>query len=1026
MATSLPASPAPPAPKTTAAKNLLASREAGGLDVTYMKSRFACLVVCVCLLETPQAQEYEGADKLLERLRAGEGESQDPVGVLRKQIATFKIESRDLAPETAARRWLELFDAFVRIPRELIYNQDYNNRLDLDALIEALPPTPAWEPLASAITARQPAKEGKNAALTLLIWTLRGKPGYVPEVLANVKAALGNNDYWLQQSESERELELDRLTGELSRRLGKSVDEVEVFRKELVRAEKGKGEGWGYLNIPRLAGVTPDAESLVKRVLKCKKQLGFDDQATLELAKKLVIADPDILRNPQWHLVTSPADAVLYEKMLKRFPKNEEGSDRLRVVGYYIIHLIAADKTREARELLFNSIASQPRESGEGVIPSIDPGDRVSIGKSRLFLAELLTAIPELPFWKDYLVLAAQQDATPDAISFMQKTLESMPGNTFLQQVTEQHLIDSLLATEEIEPAVEIIRERIKRGPGEMVEISDSDKEAMQKRLESLGVEGSPELIRNLTKPEADAGERINAHVRLALKLAQLGRLLKKPEWVNEGLAGALAQADFSHANSSNFPADELVTALVANDRGVDAEKVVAGRLSKLRGGGDRSRHEVRSALASLVYIYRQAARWEDIVKLLDDCDFWGADDLGELEEVQSNSFPLQLMAAEALAKVGKEDVALQLVKRLLQQNPGNDAVYQLLLSLDAPDLEAQLDRVYAANRFEERPLVWKARAQLDAGRVDEAGKTIRAAIAIDPSDGEQGKGNRMRAYSVLAEVLEKSGDLEQAKVMRGAVEAVRISEDADDWWEVGLTKRAVKMYQEALGHFADAYCIQSRLALRYSELGDVANAEKHYQRAFELMPSSFGRVESHCFGCEGIFQREESQGVADRVFTRLAREMPDRAQVFYLLGFLRESQGRMAEAIIEFRRAVALDPEYINAWKKIAELAGADLPPKERDEASLSLFRLDPGSGSTDKLIGLPDLWDAVFEMELKSSKPLSGPVYRLAASKTPPGQSQGGFYGSRGPETMRRTMTSNDIVQGVGRMMQILLNQE
>lgn len=214
-------------------------------------------------------------------------------------------------------------------------------------------------------------------------------------------------------------------------------------------------------------------------------------------------------------------------------------------------------------------------------------------------------------------------------------------------------------------------------------------------------------------------------------------------------------------------------------------------------------------------------------------------------------------------------------------------------------------------------------------------------------------------------------------------------------------------------------------MALRYSELGDAVNAEKHYQRAFELMPSSFGRVESHCFGCEGIFTREESQGIADRVFTRLVKEMPDRAQVFYLLGYLRESQGRTAEAVVEFRRAVALDPEYINAWAKIAELAGADVPPKERDEASLALFRLNPGSGSLDQLTDLPDLWDAVLEIELKQSKPLSGPVYRLAASKSVPGQERSGSFGSRNPEALRKTMTSNDIIQRVNRMMQILLNQ-
>jgi len=89
------------------------------------------------------------------------------------------------------------------------------------------------------------------------------------------------------------------------------------------------------------------------------------------------------------------------------------------------------------------------------------------------------------------------------------------------------------------------------------------------------------------------------------------------------------------------------------------------------------------------------------------------------------------------------------------------------------------------------------------------------------------------------------------------------------------VTRKALALYEEALGIFADAYCIQSRLALRYESLGDSENALKYYQRAFELMPDSFGRIESHCFGCEGAFGSPVAQGVAERVFTALA-EKPD------------------------------------------------------------------------------------------------------------------------------------------------------
>jgi hypothetical protein len=52
------------------------------------------------------------------------------------------------------------------------------------------------------------------------------------------------------------------------------------------------------------------------------------------------------------------------------------------------------------------------------------------------------------------------------------------------------------------------------------------------------------------------------------------------------------------------------------------------------------------------------------------------------------------------------------------------------------------------------------------------------------------------------------------------------------------------------------------------------------------MMPDSFGRVESHCFGCERAFDGERAQSIAERVFTGIAAKRPDNPQVHYLLGY--------------------------------------------------------------------------------------------------------------------------------------------
>ncbi|MDA0991452.1 MAG: hypothetical protein O3A51_11960, partial [Verrucomicrobia bacterium] len=240
---------------------------------------------------------------------------------------------------------------------------------------------------------------------------------------------------------------------------------------------------------------------------------------------------------------------------------------------------------------------------------------------------------------------------------------------------------------------------------------------------------------------------------------------------------------------------------------------------------------------------------------------------------------------------------------------------------------------------------------------------------------------------SEMAAIMASRGNAEKAAFFDGVVKAIRLSEDADRLYNVGLLKRGIAMYLEALNYFADAYCIQSRLALQLEEAGEFNDAEDHYRQAYELMPDSFGRVESHCFGCEGVFNSERSQGMADRIFSRLVVETPDKPQVHYLLGYLRSTQERYAEAADLFRRATELDGEYLNAWKKLAETgAQLQLPPADLDALALVQLKLDPlGRHSYPDLGQVSDLtalWRAVEAAKVDLPKPAES-IYVLTASK-------------------------------------------
>jgi tetratricopeptide (TPR) repeat protein len=147
--------------------------------------------------------------------------------------------------------------------------------------------------------------------------------------------------------------------------------------------------------------------------------------------------------------------------------------------------------------------------------------------------------------------------------------------------------------------------------------------------------------------------------------------------------------------------------------------------------------------------------------------------------------------------------------------------------------------------------------------------------------------------------------------------------------------------------------------------------------------------VESHCFGCERAFEGERAQGIAEKVFTQLAQKTPEKPQVHYLLGYLREEQERPKEALDHYRVAVQLDSSYLNAWNKIAEISSKTVvPAAERDNVVFNLLKLDPNhrhvSYSFNTVSDLATLWTRVTDANLAaagSSAPTT--LYPLAASK-------------------------------------------
>jgi tetratricopeptide (TPR) repeat protein len=200
-------------------------------------------------------------------------------------------------------------------------------------------------------------------------------------------------------------------------------------------------------------------------------------------------------------------------------------------------------------------------------------------------------------------------------------------------------------------------------------------------------------------------------------------------------------------------------------------------------------------------------------------------------------------------------------------------------------------------------------------------------------------------------------------------------------------------------------------------EQGRREEAFDHYRRAYELMPASFGRVESHCFGCESVFQGPDQQKIAEQVFTGFLKKEPNKPQLHYLLGYLQKERGLHADALKRFRESVTLDPEYLNAWKHLHELGShVYIEPRERDIARLKLLELDPRQRHVRyDLQGVGDLaalWRAV-EAANTAVKPAGEgkSLYRLRRSAAAQDEAR-----AKMPEPMRAHMDQVQMMMNSG----------
>ena len=941
------------------------------------KSSLAPLLALLAALPfcAPAADLYTGAGAVIQQVQAAAqsgttsnaSNGADSAKKLLHDLKDYRETVSTLTPEEAASRWLAFADRLAKLPinefNDPGLREDGNYNMGLGSLFESLPPPADWNALVKAADARQEGK-GADAIRTRILrlslhWLTGDQAGQKKDM-----AALSQITESLKAEV--RPYAMQALT-ELQVALLKNSDDGEAvldsLTKQLSQSENIGNMGSIYLSVPdlvSLVGEKKTAEFLKKAFKSEHVRLNMEEGLeTRKLARKLALQMVDQLKSPQWNLAHSLDSTALFEAMSKRFPKPDTNNgDRLTAQAYYMLGLIASQRTKDAvamaKQLGDRSNFSLPEE---GLLALEQAGYKKAVAD---FLHDLLEQNPGLPFWNSYVDIAPGAGQT-DKMVALAEAVSQREGMTPRQKREVLGVLSrAYLAADDLDKGVAMLRKQI------------------------------------AATAEMPAEQNQNDEDGPAMKLIKLGAVLDRKDLQDEGvntMREALKKATPGQAQNHLYTLQEEGRLLMKCKRGPEAEAIFADALAKAqqpRPGGYRDDSGSRRILISLLALYHEANRPDDVLALLDRAPFWGVKDLrnfySESVTINNNEEYAGYFAASALGSSGRTAEALTIMETLLEKEGGYDPAYELLLRLAPQTAPAKLDALIARDPFEVRPLIWKAKLLLKSGKLEEAEKCARQAISIDPTDGEHGPGRRLLAYATLGEIRAARGDAKEAAFLKEVLVSVEHSQHADDLASAGLVTRSLKLYEEALTHFADAYCIQARIAFRMSELGDLAGAEEHYRRAYELMPESFGRMESFCFGCEGAFRGAQAQGIAERVFTKLAAKNPEKPQIHYLLGYLRSEQNRYEEALPEFSKAVKIDPDYLNAWKKIADLNGKiRLPSAERDAIQFNLLRLDPrgrhSSFEFSRITNLREAWTAM-EAAAKTRKPVPQSLYPLAAS--------------------------------------------
>jgi hypothetical protein len=473
-----------------------------------------------------RAQDYLGASAVVQTVqdrsaKPGEKPAKDEGTKLRDELKSFTETVTNLAPDAAAKRWLEFADQAVKIQTRS--RQNYANAtvpLRADDLFRALPPPSAWNELARAIAARPPAKAGEElpaAGLRLLAATLTHDVAAQNREFTNLQTLAQNADVQNAYFYNNALQEIGQAT------LNTSEDPDAILKSLGYQMMYGNGQRTHQLQVPNLVSLigAAKAEVFLRQALVTPGlTLQFTSpNETSRLAQKLALELLPQLKTAPWGLVNSLDAVDLYEALDKKFSAPSGGLAALATLVnlapemnqsaeyddsqkkgaqiYYLLGLISKNR-------MTNAVAMAKQLKGQNSDYMFEEAFKAmeNAGYAKElddFLHESLAQDPTLPFWDQYVEVAASASQTKRMLALVQAAVARDDLSDAKKTALRQILFKALLAADDVDGAMQEMRRLIAQ---------DTD---------------------------SSNGNGYNAG-QLGVMMANIGVLVQKPELTEEGI----------------------------------------------------------------------------------------------------------------------------------------------------------------------------------------------------------------------------------------------------------------------------------------------------------------------------------------------------------------------------------------------------------------------------------------------------------------------------------------------------------